>query len=243
MHEVDTAAETPQARAPRAPAPAPAPRWWSWTVLRWAAAPIALAALATALVAADRGPRWEVLAASGTGVAIVNDRPIPMNHIDDLKRWIRPGVRVRVPDDSYLEIAGFGQIAFHLEPGADFTLPRPPGRWFARTASGTIRSGAVHVTSGRRFAGARLTLVTPEAAIEMTGTSFAVMRETQGTTVSVLEGTVRMGALNGPMSAVPQDERRTLFSDGRAPESAALPAVEAEDIEQFRLKCRGILSR
>ena len=241
MHEVGAAAET-RAPSERTPAPAPPPPWWSWTVLRWAAAPIGLATLAAALVAVDRGPRWEVLSASGTGVAIVNDRPIPMNHVDDLNRWIRAGVRVRVPENSYLEIASLGQLAFHLEPGTDLTLPRPPGRWFDRTSSGTLRSGVVRMTSGRRFAGARLTLVTPEAEVEVTGTALAVRREPQGTAVCVLQGTARMRSPNGTMTAVPEGECRSI-DDGQAHESAALSATEADLIDQFRKKCRGIMTR
>lgn len=219
------------------------PSWWSWPVLRWALAPVAMTALAIALVIGDRGARWEVMSASGTGIAVVDDRPIPMAHLDDLRRALHAGARLRVPEDSEIEIASRGNLAFHVAPGTDLTLPPAPGRWFDRSVESEIRSGEMRVTSGSGFHGARLTIRTPEAMVRVTGTTFAVIREPAGTCVCVLEGTVVVGTGGGAMVEVPKGERRFVFNDGRAPESAAIRDTEIAPLGAFRERCAAMMGR
>lgn len=216
--------------------------WWRPPVLTWAAAPLAMAALAIALVLGDRGPRWEVVAASGTGIAIVDDRPVPMNHLDDLRLRVHAGSRIRVPEDGTLEIASRGNLALHVAPGTDMTVPGSPGRWFQRAVRGAIRSGEMRITSGSRFHGASLTIASPETQVLVTGTTLAVIREPQGTCVCVLEGTVRVGN-EGAMVEVPRGERRFVFNDGRPPETAAIRETEIAPLGAFHEKCAALLRR
>jgi len=53
--------------------------------------------------------------------------------------------------------------------------------------------GEIRVTTGPSFPGAHLDVSTPVAAIEVSGTTFAVILEPHGTCVCVLEGTVKVG--------------------------------------------------
>lgn len=219
------------------------PSWWRPPVFNWAAPAFAMTALAIGLVLADRGPRWEVIGASGVGIAIVDGRPIPMNHVDDLRARIHPGARVRLPNDASLELLSRGQLGLHLEPEADIVVPGVPGRWFARAVTGEVRSGVVRITSLEQFRGARLTILSPEAQVQVTGTTLSVIREPQGTCVCVLEGTVQVGPRDGAMTEVPRGERRFVFNDGRPPESAKMRDAEVAPLGEFHEKCAGMLRR
>jgi ferric-dicitrate binding protein FerR (iron transport regulator) len=240
------AGELQPARAPvERPVPAPTrmPSWWRPPVLTWAAPAFAMAALALAMVIADRGPQWEVMAAAGTGVAIVDGHPVAMNQRDDLRRRIHAGARVRVPEGGALELMSRGNLGLHLEPGADVTIPAVPGRWFARAVEGQIRSGVMRITSLDRFHGARLMIVSPEAQVQVMGTTLSVIREPQGTCVCVLEGTVQVGPRGGAMVSVPGGERRFIFNDGRAPESAEMRPTEVSPLGEFHEKCAAMPGR
>jgi ferric-dicitrate binding protein FerR (iron transport regulator) len=94
----------------------------------------------------------------------------------------------------------------------------------------------MRVTTGASFKGARLSLVTPEAAIEVTGTTLAVICEPTGTCVCVHEGVVRVGPRGGDMLAVPAGRRRYIFNDGRAPELAEIRPVEHVELDAFQAR-------
>src|SRR5207249_4329292 len=99
---------------------------------RWAAFPAAAAALFLIVGLINRGPGWRISASRGAGIAVIDGRPVPMNHTEDLARWIRPGARIRVPEASELELVSPRQIAMELTPGTDATVPQTPGRWYGR---------------------------------------------------------------------------------------------------------------
>jgi ferric-dicitrate binding protein FerR (iron transport regulator) len=219
------------------------PSWWRPPVLTWAAPAFTMAALAIGMVIADRGPQWEVMVASGTGIVIVDDHPVSMNHGDELRRRVHAGARVRVPEDGSLELMSRGNLGLHLEPGADVTIPAVPGRWFARAVEGQIRSGVMRITSLDHFHGARLTILSPEARVQVTGTTLSVIREPQGTCICVLEGTVQVGPRDGAMVSVPHGERRFIFNDGRAPESAEMRPTEVAPLGDFHEKCAAMPRR
>ena len=74
-------------------------------ILRWAVAiPVAAAAAFVIVSLVNRGPGWALAASSGQGVAVVDGRPVPMNHVEDLSRLLTPGARVRIPDGCMVEI-------------------------------------------------------------------------------------------------------------------------------------------
>ena len=137
--------------------------WFAAPARRWAAAAAALAVLAGGGWYLNRGPEWVMVAASGVGVAVIDGLPVPMNHLEDLRRRMKPGVRVRVPAGSQLMVAIPGQLAFQVTPGTDVTLPSVPGRWFGRRVRAELRGGVLRVATGQGFRGAELALSTREA--------------------------------------------------------------------------------
>ena len=224
------------ARAPRvAPEPARRPSRW---VFAWA--PLAAVAVLVAVLAVNRGPAWSVTSSGGEGIAVVDGRPVPMDHAAELAAHIRPGVRVRVPDGAQIEIVSAGGIAIQIAAGSDFSVPEPPGRWFDRSAGAELRSGELRITTGAGFHGARLAVVTPETRVEITGTTLAVIREPAGTCVCVLDGRVMVGATRGEMVPVAQGRRRFLFADGRPSEEAEMRPAEHQALPAFRESRRAL---
>jgi ferric-dicitrate binding protein FerR (iron transport regulator) len=207
------------------------PRRLAW---RLALAPAALALIAIAMWTTDRGPGWAVLAARGEGEARVNGTPVPLASREALARGLRPGTRLSVPAGASLELASASGLVIEITGGTELIVPGTPGRWLRRRVSGALRHGEVRVTTGPAFAGALLRLGTPEAVVEVTGTTLAVICEPAGTCVCVYEGVVKVGPPGAGMEPVPQGRRRYVFKDGRPPESAAIRPVEGVALARFR---------
>jgi len=199
--------------------------------LAWA---FAAAVVAIVIGALNHGPEWRLTGASGNGIVIVDQQPVPINHVDELVRSLTPGTRVRVPAGCQLEITCPGNMVVQITPGTDAVIPGSPGRWFSRVAKGEIKSGELRITTGGGFRGARLVIATPEASILVSGTTLAVICEPQGTCVCVLEGQVRVGPKAGPMAEVESGKRRFVFNDGRPPEAASIRDNELVDLGAFR---------
>jgi ferric-dicitrate binding protein FerR (iron transport regulator) len=221
-------------RVPVAPRPA-----WREGARRWGLVP-ALAAAAVLVVALlNRGPAWRMTGASGEGIAVVDGRPIPMNHVDELRAALVPGARVRVPPGCDIEIESRGTMAIHMVSETDATVPAPPGRWFGRRIAAEVNSGEWQITTGSRFHGAELAIVTPEAHVEVRGTTLAVIREAHGTCVCVFDGKVRVGRDAADMVMVQHGHRRFVFNDGREPEMDDILPREQAGLSSFRDAKRG----
>ena len=219
---------------------APGRRALAGSAWRWAAFPAAAVALFLIVGLINRGPGWRISASRGAGIAVVDGRPVPMNHTEELARVIRPGARIQVPEGSELELVSTRQIAMDLTPGTDATVPEIPGRWYGRRVRAEVLAGEVRLMTGPRFEGARLSITTPAARVEVTGTTLAVICDPEGTCVCVLEGKVRVGARDGPMETVRQGRRRFVFNDGRA-EAAEIRPTELVQLGELRERKRPLL--
>jgi ferric-dicitrate binding protein FerR (iron transport regulator) len=195
------------------------PAFAAWWVP--AAAAAALFVLAYAL---NPGPRWTV-ESRGSGVAVIDGRPIPLSDRAAVTSALEKGGSVRLAQGT-LELMAPRHLAIEITPGTDATLPPVERRWFGRRIQATVRSGEIRITTGQAFHGARLAVATPEARVEVTGTTLAVIRESVGTCVCVMEGRVRMGTAGSAMLAVDAGRRRFFFNDGRPPEEAEMRAAE-----------------
>ena len=196
----------------------------SWATLL---VPAAAGVLVVAGLLLNRGPGWQVLGVTGGGTAEVNGHAVALSNASALARAVENGAHVRLPDGASMTVAAPGRLAVEITPGSDAELTAPPSRWLGRIASARLMSGELRITTGERFHGARLAVRTPEAMVEVTGTTLAVIREPTGTCVCVMDGTVRVGAMRGgAMVPVPAGARRYVFVDGRPPEQAAMRPIE-----------------
>ena len=212
--------------------------------LAWAALPAAAAAALIVVSALNRGPTWELVASRGAGEAVVDGVPVPLTHADELQRRLRRGARLRLPSDGEIEIALPGQMALQVTAGTDVTLPAAVGRWLGRSARASVAHGELRITTGAGFHGARLAVETPEAMVEVTGTTLAVICEPTGTCVCVLEGRVRVaGQAEGAGVMVSEGRRRYVFNDARPPESAEIRSNEQASLREFREQKRAMMGR
>ena len=202
----------------------------------WRLALVSAAAglLVVTVLSANRGSGWTVMATRGDGVAIVDLAPVPLGHREDLAHRLRAGARLTVPTGGEVELASASGLVVQVTAGTEFTLPAVPGRWIGRGVRAAVRHGEIRVTTGSAFHGARLRVDTPEAAVEVTGTTLAVICEPAGTCVCVYDGVVKVGPHGGVMEAVTAGRRRFVFNDGRAPESAEIRPTEVGKLGGFR---------
>ena len=201
----------------------------------------AAAALVIVVLALNRGPGWQVVSAEGDGIAVIDGRPIPLGHVEDLGRALRAGVGVELGAGAMLEIESPGHLVIQVTPGTELRLPGPSGRWFGRELRALVSAGEVRITTGPRFRGARLLVETPEAGVLVNGTTLAVICEPGGTCVCVYEGSVRVGEKGGPTSRVERGWRRYVFGDGRPPEDASIRDDESVELARFRDRHRSRL--
>jgi hypothetical protein len=143
-------------------------------------------------------------------------------------------VRLESPAAAEIELASAAGLVMQVTPGTALTIPATPGRWLNRRVAGTVTRGEIRLTTGHRFAGARLRLTTPEADVDVTGTTLAVICEPAGTCVCVYDGTVMVGERGAAMEPVLGGRRRFVFNDGRPPESAEIRPTETGKLGEFR---------
>jgi hypothetical protein len=216
------------APAPRLlPQPLPRP-------LAFARAAMARAAAAfVVLFALDRAPGWQVTAWDG-GAVTVDGQAVPAGDASALAARLHPGARVATAEGTQLALRGGDVMALVAIPGTEFTLPATPRRWTSRAVQGGIEHGEIRITTGPAFRGARLTIVTREAHVLVNGTTFAVIREPDGTCVCLYEGHVRMGPVGGQMTPLEPGNRRFVYNDGRPELVEPLPGGERMKLRMLR---------
>ena len=204
----------------------------------WAGLGLAAAALLTIVFGAlNRGPQWWVTAARGDGTVRIEGQTVALDDRDALRRLLVPGAEVETGPNAELDICSSGVLALQLAPGTRMTLPPPPARWMGRKDELWMRAGVLRVTTGPKFPGARLAVMSPTAAVVVTGTTFAVIVEDAGTCVCVFEGTPsvgrRMDGGTADMLPVPGGQRRYVYKNGPA-ETAGMRDEERGKLALFR---------
>jgi hypothetical protein len=203
----------------------------------------AAAALALAIGTMNQGPAWTIASAGGSGVARIDGAPVPVSARAELDRRIGSGARVEVPEGAELNLVAGKTLAVLATAGTELIVPPSPARWFGRDAQLHVRRGILRVSTGRDFHGARLTLRTPEAMAEVTGTTLAVICDPEvGTCVCVYEGVVRVGpSTGGNMVAVPGGMRRIVYADRRPPVVREILGDERVMLGRYREEMRPVL--
>ena len=197
-------------------------------------APLAAAAAIVLAVVLNQGPRWELDGVSGSGSVAVDGRDLAVSERDAIGRAVRSGTRIRTSGDVQIDLRLPGMMALQIPPGSEAVIPTAPGRWFARTSLGEVTAGEVRFTTGPGLRGARLRISTPEAWIDVSGTTFAVIREPIGSCVCVLEGEVRMSSRTAREEVVRAGTRRYLFTDGRPPLVEPIRSMEVMKLTMLR---------
>jgi hypothetical protein len=207
--------------------------------LAWIGAALATAAALVVIFGSlNRGPTWWVTAARGDGSLRVDGQTVALDDRDAMRRLLVPGAEIELTGNAEMDICSDGVLAVQLAPGTRMTLPPPPGRWLGRRTELYARSGELRVTTGKKFPGAQLAVMSPTAAVEVKGTTLAVIIEDTGTCVCVYEGTAMVGRLRGgewsDMHAVPGGMRRYVYKDERASDLHDMRDEERVKLASFR---------
>lgn len=209
----------------------------SWR--RWALAASVLLMTVGAAVLANRGAPWTLVSTSGGGVVQIDGRAIDVEDGVSLAAALAPGVLVATDAQAELLLASEGTIALVVTPGTTVRLPSVPGRWFLRTVHASLEQGELRGRTDRRFEGARLRVDLPDATVEITGTTFAVLRNIEGSCVCVLEGAVSMHDRTGTFVVAPS-RRRVVPPDGAASRDEPIRPMEAMKLEMLRDQTQAI---
>jgi ferric-dicitrate binding protein FerR (iron transport regulator) len=201
-----------------------------WPLLAAAALVPALAAL---LLWLGRAPAWELVALRGGGEVVVDGHVFAAARTGAIAARLVPGARVELRGGIELELQAAGSLSLQLVPGAEMTLPRPPGRGLPRRVVARHWNGEVRLVTGPRFRGAVLRILTPEADIEVRGTTLAVIRDAASTCVCNFDGDVRMAPIDGMPQEVPPGKRRFMYGDGRPPVLLDIDAMETMKLQMF----------
>jgi hypothetical protein len=170
----------------------------------------------------------------GAGSVRIDGATVAIDDAAALGRLLPPGVRVEVAEGAEIDLRADGVMAMQCAGGTDLVLPPSPPRWFARRAALHVADGEIRVVTGPSFKGASLAVTTPDAALTVTGTTFAVILEPTGTCVCVDEGRVMVGPRKGAPAPVTSGNRRYVFHDGRPVEDASMRPIEHVKLSEFR---------
>ena len=208
----------------------------AWKI--WALAASAILMLGGVSAIANRGEPWTVGATSGVGVVHIDGQAIDVTD-PHLAAALVPGAVVTTDAQAELELMSEGTIALVVTPETTLRLPAVPGRWFHRSVRASLERGELRGRTGDRFAGARLQVDVPDATVEISGTTFAVLRNAEGSCVCVLEGTVSMQNRDGTFAVAPT-RRRVVPPGGGASRDEPLRPMEAMKLEMLRDRTREI---
>jgi hypothetical protein len=187
-----------------------------------AAAAIAILVGAVAYVGMQPSSQWFVTdLVEAEGIATVA-RP---SEIGDA---MLPG-SVSTGAESELEIQLGRELRFRMLAGTTIELPRPPGRWFARSRTIRLTAGEIYgTTSGAKFP---LEIETPEATARLLGTTFAAFRTEEGTCFCLWSGGIEVSPADGsPSKLVPTEHKYYVYKDGRPSE-----VMPIDDMERMKL--------
>lgn len=200
--------------------------WFRRPAFAWLTAPAAAAVLLVLALFLNRGPAWQVVGASGDGIAVVDGRPVPMNHVDDLGRAVRSGAHVVLPAGAEIHLMSEGNMVIALTAGAEFTMPDVPGRWWGREIDARLDKGTLRVVASQSFAGGGLTVTTPDMVVQLANATLAVECVDVGTCVCVLHGEAMVSGRGVDAVPVNSGRRRVLFNDGSDPMDDAMLETE-----------------
>ena len=188
---------------------------------------------------ANRGPSWEVSGTRGTGTLTVDGEVVALTEIS---RHLASGRRLALQGDLEVDLVVPGAVFMQIVAGSSLTLPRAPGRWFARSARGEVHAGELRVVTGPRFAGARLVLRAPDASAEITGTTVAIICEPAATCLCVFTGTASMiGPDRLPVQVAP-GTRRTVYRDGSSPLVEEIRPMERMKLDMLNEQGRALFA-
>jgi hypothetical protein len=121
------------------------------------------------------------------------------------------------PPDGKIDLALGDMLHMRLSPGTRIMLPNTPRRWNPQPMTIEVQAGELFCTTNGQRLPATLDVYTDNLTARVTGTTFSVWRNPEGTCVCLLEGSVMVMPKDGDDEAmtVPEGNKMVLFDDGR----------------------------
>jgi len=121
------------------------------------------------------------------------------------------------PNDGEIELGLGGMLHMRLSPGTRIMLPDAPRRWNPSPMTVEVQAGELFCTTAGQHLPTTLDVFTDNLTARVTGTTFSVWRNPEGTCVCLLEGSVMVMPKDDASEAmtVPEGNKMVLFDDGR----------------------------
>jgi ferric-dicitrate binding protein FerR (iron transport regulator) len=207
--------------------------WYRRPVVLGLGIATAAAAAVILLVIGHQKPEWKLEGPMPREI-LVNGEIMSVEDPHEIADMLVAGNLIAAEDTTGATIVSTDNLVVQLTPCSEVMLPETPGRWFGRTVRAEVIRGEVRFGTGEKFRGAKLMVETEEAIVEVLGTTIAVIQEKFGTCVCVLEGSVKMGPRDGPMSVVNAGRRRIIYNDERPPFEEPILPMEQMKLEMMR---------
>jgi hypothetical protein len=223
--------------------PAPEASGFSWGGLaRWLLVPAAAVLLIALVPVFNRGPGWTVFRTSESGFVLVDGERIAVGSKRRIESLLDRGGRMRLSEEAEIDLLCGDILAVELAPGTEAALPPPPGRWYGRNVEGEVLQGELRVVTGPGFAGDHLIVTTPDATVELRGTTVSVYRDSMATCVCVHEGEALIGTGPEDLEPVPAGMRK-VFMRGQEPFVTDIMAEHEQGLLEFRARLGDRLER
>lgn len=179
---------------------------------------------------------------TGWAVHHIDDHPVLVSMADrefvlpadgaEFSAALAAGRSFTLDDTLALDLSLGDLLSVQVTPGTTVRLPDVSGN--RRMLAAHLARGEVRVTTGRGFAGARLSWETPGADVMVTGTTFAVIRGGDSTCVCVFEGAVRVRSGSGTETPLDAGHRQVLVDDSDSTRTEPITPMEAMKLQMFR---------
>ena len=206
--------------------------------------PLAAGAVVIAiLIWANAGRSFDNFSAAGNGEAIIGGRSISLADRAAIGAALRPGATVELRGDMTAMLNLFYQDDYALQiiPGTRVTIPRGLPRWLRRGAGFEVLAGEARVVTGPGFPGARMSVKTSQASVEVVGTTFAVIAGADSTCVCVLDGTAHLGMGTAPAMSVPPMMRATVRMPSGTATMEPIRPMEERKLSELRASAMPML--
>lgn len=200
-------------------------RAWAWSAGALAAA----AAIAVFFFSLPGAATWQVLDTASVGTVTVNDVEVPVSELVGAE--LLSGTRIRVGSEGELKLGVPGAVSFVLGPDTEVTVGSSKGLLGSPVLTAAIHQGTTWGTTGPDFPTAGFEIETAQADIRITGTTFAVLSDSDTTCVCVLTGTVEVTAKGTGESILVPPEQQLFVPTGDQP--ARLVGITSDQRERL----------
>lgn len=164
-----------------------------------------------------------MISTQGNGIILVGQTESRAAELDG--RIIPAGSTLRTGPQGGVVLALGREVILEMGPETQVTLDSRRRGLSGHRLIATVDRGTTMGSTGPDFAG--MDLQTREAAIEVRGTTFAVIQESDYTCVCLLEGTIEVTPTGlGAAHRVSSHSRYVVYADGGAPQESPLPDSE-----------------